>query len=208
MAYLWTQIEKYLEKSWFILTLIVINFLGSIYGFYWYKYQLEETPNKWLLFVPDSPTSSSFFTLFLILYYFRKKSPFIESMASITSFKYGIWAVAMILWGAWGRDPSLIKIFTVQSISWSDVMLMSSHLGMAIEAVLFFKKYSYGTLSLVLVAIWTLINDYIDYSRDVHPWLAESISNIDSIVARFTVGLSILTILLFYILSYIRRKQA
>ncbi|TCS84153.1 DUF1405 domain-containing protein [Tepidibacillus fermentans] len=208
MAYLWQKIDQYLEQSWFILTLIVINFLGSIYGFYWYKYQLLETPKKWLIFVPDSPTSSTFFTLFLIFYYFRKKSPLIEAMASITSFKYGIWAVVMILWGALARDSSLIKILTIQSITWSDVMLMGSHLGMALEAILFFKKYSYGIISVLLIAVWTLFNDYIDYSQDVHPWLAESISNIDPIVARFTVGLSILTILLFYFLSYLRRKQA
>jgi len=208
MTYIWAQIEKSLERSWFILTLIGINFLGSIYGFYWYKYQMESTPGKWLIFVPDSPTSSSFFTFFLILYYFKKKSPILEAMASVTSFKYGIWAVAMILWGAWARDSSLIKILTVQSISWSDVMLMSSHLGMAIEAILFFKKYSYGIISLGIIAIWTFLNDYIDYSQDVHPWLADSISNIDPTVAHFTVGLSIFTILLFYFLYYVRRKQA
>ncbi|MFV9510675.1 DUF1405 domain-containing protein [Tepidibacillus sp. LV47] len=205
---LWRQIERYLEQSWFILTLIIINFLGSIYGFYWYKNQLMDTPAEWLIFVPDSPTSSTFFTLFLILYYFRKKSPIIEAMASITSFKYGIWAVVMILWGALAKDSSWMKIFMVQTITWSDGMLMMSHLGMAFEAILFFKKYSYGPLSIGFIAIWTLLNDYIDYSKDVHPWLKESISHIDPIVARFTLGLSIFTILLFYFLSYLRRKQA
>ncbi len=208
MTKLFETIEYYLQQRWFILTLIVINFLGTIYGFYWYKNQLLQTPTEWLIFVPDSPTSSMFFTIFLILYYFNKKSPFIEAMGSITAFKYGIWAVVMILWGAWAEVPSITKIIMVETISWTDVMLMLSHLGMAVQAILFFHKYHYGFFAILFVGTWTLLNDFYDYTKDIHPWLPYTISDIDFTVGQFTIFLSGFTLLLFYFLSLLRRKLA
>ena len=208
MTRFFETIEYYLQQRLFILSLIFINFLGSIYGFYWYKNQLLQTPKEWLIFVPDSPTSSAFFTIFLILYYFKKKSPLIEAMASITSFKYGIWAVVMILWGAWAEEPSITKIIMVDTITWTDVMLMASHLGMALQAILFFHKYHYAFFSIVVIGAWTLLNDFYDYTRDIHPWLPYSISDIDFTVGQFTIFLSGFTLLLFYFLSILRRKLA
>lgn len=208
MTKLFETIEYYLQQRWFILTLIVINFLGSIYGFYWYKNQLLQTSTEWLIFVPDSPTSSMFFTIFLILYYFNKKSPFIEAMGSITAFKYGIWAVVMILWGAWAEESSITKILMIETITWTDVMLMLSHLGMAVQAILFFRKYHYGFFAILFVGTWTLLNDFYDYTKDIHPWLPYTISDIDFTVGQFTIFLSGFTLLLFYFLSLLRRKLA
>jgi len=185
-------IESFFERKWFIISLIIINLLGSIYGFYWYKNQLMITPSQWLIFVPDSPLSSSFFTVFLILYYFRKKSPLIEALAAITSFKYGMWATIIIIWG--------------NSITWVDIMLMTSHLGMAVEAVLFYKKYSYQLASVLIAGAWIIVNDFVDYSQDVHPWLPTSLSTIDHTVGYFTISLSVFTIILFYLLNKLRKK--
>lgn len=201
-------IDYYLEQKWFIITLLFINLLGSIYGFYWYKNQLLATPAKWLIFVPDSPTASAFFTIFLLLYFFKIKVPLIEAFASITLFKYGIWATTVIFWGAWAVKPSVIHIITLETINWIDLMLMLSHLGMALEALLFFKKYTYGFLSVFLVGVWIFVNDFIDYIQDVHPWLPKSIGAIDYKVGEFSLYLSGFTLVLFYFLSIMRRKKA
>jgi hypothetical protein len=91
-----------LRKRTVLWILFIVNFLGSIYGFYWYKEQLALTEPKVLtLFVPDSPTASAFFTFVLLLYLCSRRSPLLEAFASITLFKYGIWAVVMIFWGAY-----------------------------------------------------------------------------------------------------------
>ncbi|OEF99020.1 hypothetical protein BHF71_10190 [Vulcanibacillus modesticaldus] len=203
----WEKIENYLQKTWFIVLLIIVNLAGSIYGFYWYKNQLLKTPKEWLIFVPDSPLSSTFFTIFLILYLFKKKVPFIEGLASIFMFKYGVWATTIIIWGAWVVEPSYIKILMVETISWVDVMLMLSHTAMAIEAVLFFRKYSYGFFTIFVVGLLLFLNDFIDYTQNVHPWLPKSISSLDFTVGEFTMYLSGLTLILFYFLSIIRRKN-
>lgn len=201
------KVNYLLESKLFIITLIIANLAGSIYGFYWYKNQLLQSPQKWLIFVPDSPLASTFFTIFLILYLFRKKSPLIEALASITLFKYGIWATAVIIWGAWTKDPSVLKIFTLETVNWIDVMLMTSHLAMALEAILFFRKYSYGFFSLFLVGLWIFTNDFIDYTQDVHPWLPRNINSIDYLIGQYTIYLSGITLLVFYFLSILRRKN-
>ena len=43
--------------------LLIINFFGTIYGYYWYKWQLAVTEPIFYIFVPDSPTASLFFVL-------------------------------------------------------------------------------------------------------------------------------------------------
>ncbi len=207
MLTMWRTLEYYLEKKWFIISLILINFAGSIYGFIWYKEQILETPIKWLIFVPDSPMASSFFTIFLILYLFKKKIPFIEALASITMFKYGIWATAIIIWGAWATEPSVIQMITLNTINWIDVMLMVSHLAMALAVILFYKKYHYGFLSIFIVGLWIFSNDVIDYTQGVYPWLPKSIDALHQKVGEYTLYLSGFTLLLFYILSIFKRKN-
>ncbi|MDK2820448.1 MAG: hypothetical protein PWP31_413 [Clostridia bacterium] len=43
-----------------------INIIGTIYGYYWYKEQLINTPLIWCFFTPDSPLSTTLFALALI----------------------------------------------------------------------------------------------------------------------------------------------
>lgn len=42
--------------------LFAVNAAGTAYGYYWYRYQLADTPPLFLPFVPDSPTASLFFS--------------------------------------------------------------------------------------------------------------------------------------------------
>lgn len=203
---MWNTINSYLQKKTFIITLIIINLLGSIYGFYWYRNQLLDSPIEFLIFVADSPLSSTFFTIFLILYLNNKKIALIEALASITLFKYGIWAISIIIWGAWSVEPSFVKILMVDTISWIDVMLIIGHLGMTLEALIFFKKYTYGFWSIILVGLWIFANDILDYTLDIHPWLPQSLNSFDQEVGKFTLILSGFTLILFYFLSVLRRK--
>jgi uncharacterized membrane protein YpjA len=188
----WSWIATFFQQRTILWSLLVINFLGSIYGFYWYKNQLAVTPPQWLIFVPDSPTASAFFTVVLLLYLMGRKSPLLEAFAAITLFKYGIWAVMMIIWGAMTEPVSFFEALT-----WQHWMLMGSHLGMALEAFLFVPFYTYKIREILIVSAWTLLNDALDYGVDIHPWLAPGLEPIDHIVGIFTVSLSMVSILLF-----------
>lgn len=191
--------RSFLTSPFMLWSLFWINSLGTVYGYYWYWDQLVYTVSNrplWMvLLVPDSPTASLFFTLALIfLLRDRFKGPvstpvrrIIETVAVVASFKYGIWAVAMIVGGAYQGEP----------MAWQDWMLIGSHLGMAAEALLFVRFFQIRPISWLIAALWVLGNDFIDYSYEIYPWLPDALmENIDQVKA-FTWGLSLFSVLLF-----------
>lgn len=186
-----------LKQRWVIWTLFFINFLGTVYGYYWYKNQIASTPLHLVPFVPDSPTASLFFTLVLLLLLFNKKSSFIAAFAAVTSIKYGIWAVVAIVWGAGLGDPLYFDHF----------MLIFSHLGMAIEAILFYRFYRIKWIHLVVVAVWTLWNDVLDYTLDIHPWTTRQLEAHHDQLALFTFTLSLVCIVFVAFLVQKQRKE-
>ncbi|MFD0680894.1 MULTISPECIES: DUF1405 domain-containing protein [unclassified Paenibacillus] len=202
--------KAFLSSRFMLWSLFWINLLGTIYGYQWYWKQLTYTAETmsaiFLPFVPDSPTASLFFTAaigFLLMdsYLLRGTEPrykwirgIVEAFAVITSFKYGIWAVSMIWAGVYQGD----------SVSWQDWMLTISHLGMAAEALLYLRLYTYRPLSIFLVAIWAFLNDYMDYGYGVYPWLPESLEDDLNAVATFTVELSFVSVIVAYVMMKIR----
>lgn len=184
MIWIWEWFRQSLTKRWFLWTLLVVNLLGTIYGFIWYGNQLAATPVFLRPFVPDSPTGSGLFTLVLLTYLLGRHVPVLEALAGITNFKYGVWAVCIIVAG-WIMGNEL---------RWTDIMLMVSHAGMAIESVLYARFFKLSILPVGIAALWTLNNDFLDYVMKIHPWLPSVLEPYDGIVGLFTVMLSLLSI--------------
>ena len=119
-----------------------------------------------VIFVPDSPTASLFFSLALLLLLYPPRGrgslfqQFIEALAVVTSVKYGIWAVAIIFAGQAQGDV----------LAWQDWMLVASHTAMAVEALLFVRLFHYRWTALTGAIAWTLLNDTVDYTYGVFPW--------------------------------------
>lgn len=146
-------IYPFLVNRSFLILLLLVNILGTIYGFYWYGWQLADTPTIFLPFVPDSPTASLFFVLVLGALLLKKNWPLLEALAVVTLFKYGIWAVVM----------NILVYFVQGELDIAGYMLMFSHFAMAVEGLLYAPFYRFKWQHLVLAAIWTLHNDVIDY---------------------------------------------
>ena len=184
-----------LDKK-FIFILFLINFFGTIYGYYWYMPQLSVTPDIFLLFVPDSPTASLFFTVFLLFFLFNKNVPYIEALGLVTLFKYGTWAVVM----------NLLTLALDGTLSPAGYMLMASHAGMAIQGILYAPFYKIKMRHLVVAGIWTLHNDIIDYVFEMMPRYSSLMTYMDEI-GYFTFWLSIASLLLAYWLTAERKKK-
>lgn len=136
-----------------LVLLFVINFLGTVFGYYWYKSQLLRTPSIFLPFVPDSPTASLFFVFVLVAFILGRNWPLLEALAIVTLIKYGIWAVVM----------NFLVFMVEGEIDPIGLMLMASHGAMAIQGVLYAPFYRFKLWHLVVTGIWTLHNDVIDY---------------------------------------------
>ncbi len=191
------KIYDVLGQRWAVFLLLVINIPGTIYGYIWYESQLSNTPPIFYIFVPDSPTASLFFVIVLIAFLFRRSIPIVEALASVTLFKYGVWAVVMIVSaGAAGSE-----------MRWDHYMLICSHLGMAIQGLLYAPYYRIKPWHLIVVAIWTLHNDVIDYIYGMHPTVSHLILPYYQEIAYFTFWLSISSLFIVYLLNNNQKKR-
>lgn len=177
----------FLANKSILILLLIINIFGTIYGYYWYGYQLRDTPDIFLPFVPDSPTASLFFVFVLLAFLLKKNWGLVEALAIITLFKYGIWAVAM----------NLLTLYTTGYLPWEGYMLIASHLAMAIQGILYSPFYQIKAWHLIVAAIWTIHNDIIDYVFGMMPRYSDLMLYIDRI-GYFTFWLSLLSIFIGY----------
>ncbi|CAG9608291.1 DUF1405 domain-containing protein [Pseudoneobacillus rhizosphaerae] len=136
-----------------LLLLLIVNIIGTLYGYYWYGWQLADTPTKFLVFVPDSPTASLFFVFVLIAFLLKRNWGLMEALAIVTLFKYGIWAVVM----------NLLVLVEMGELDWLSYMLIGSHFAMAVQGILYAPFYRIKVWHIIVTAIWTLHNDVIDY---------------------------------------------
>ncbi|MGB6409110.1 MAG: DUF1405 domain-containing protein [Planococcus donghaensis] len=191
------KISTWLMYRPFLILLFVVNLAGSIYGYIWYGWQLKITDPIFLVFVPDSPTASLFFTIVLGLWIFGKRNRLIEALAFVTLIKYGLWAVVM----------NLLTLWEVGSIGWIGWMLIGSHFAMALQAVLYIEHYRFGWLSVALTAIWTLHNDVIDYVFGQMP-IYSRLSEYSSQIGYFTFWLSIVCVGFAFYVAHLNKSQS
>ena len=169
---------------------LIINVLGTIYGYIWYGYQLAETPAIFLIFVPDSPTASLFFCFVLVGFILKKNFKLFEALAIITLVKYGIWAVVM----------NILTLMETGYLPIEGYMLIVSHGAMAVQGILYSPYYRFKLRHLVAAGIWTLHNDVIDYVFKMMPWYGSLMKYLPQI-GYFTFWLSIFSIGVAYYFS-------
>lgn len=200
----WFFSKSFLMNRNFLWPLFLINLLGTIYGYIWYDGQIQWTIAnfenwRWLLvFVPDSPTASLFFTIAVLFMLYPPKGTsrlvrwfrtIIEALAVVCSVKYGIWATAIIIAGATQGE----------TLEWQSYMLMTSHLAMAFEALLYVRFMRVGGISLIIATGWLLLNDTLDYHYGIYPFLPRALYDYVTEVKWFTISLSLASLIAAYL---------
>ncbi|KUP30151.1 hypothetical protein AU385_17160 [Bacillus halotolerans] len=174
-----------------LILVLAINFLGTVYGYYWYLPQLLETPARFLIFVPDSPTATFFFLFVLLAFLMKRNAPLFEALALVTLVKYGLWAVGM----------NLLVLAVTGDLPWEGYMLIASHFAMAVQGVLYSPYFRFSLWHLVIAAVWTLHNDVIDYLFGMMPQYS-MLSEYMTDIGYGTFWLSIFSIgLAFYLVT-------
>lgn len=200
MRILFTQAWYILTSRLFLTLLLIINFFGTIFGYYWYSSQLSTTEPQFLIFVPDSPTASLFFCLAIVGWLLGKHFKLIEALALITLVKYGLWAVVM----------NLLTLVENGSIGPDGWMLVCSHFLMAVEGILYMSKYRFKPIHIAIAAIWTLHNDIIDYVYGQMP-IYRSLQQYADHIGYFTFWLSIVCIFIAFLVynkrEYLQKLQ-
>jgi len=172
----------------FILFILITNVLGTIYGWYYYKNQLLNSPFYFWIFIVDCPNSTLFFSVALYLTIKGKRNDFLNFFASANLIKYGIWTCFVLLFHR-------SYFFTVNSTLYSAIFV--THALLVVQGILFanatrFNKYCYLTL------LWFFVNDYLDYFAGTHPYMPKT--NIE-VIKILTFSLSIISFIVVYILT-------
>ncbi len=181
------KLKYFFTQKSFLILLFLINLFGTIYGYIWYESQLAITPLIFIPFVPDSPTATLFFTIFLLFFIFGRNVPYVEALAVTSLFKYGVWAVAM----------NLLTLWVNGELVWQGYMLIASHGAMAIQGLLYLPHYKIKLKHLTVAAVFLLHNEIIDYVFGMMP-IYSSLSMYQNQIGYFTFWLSIFTIILVY----------
>ncbi len=155
--------QKVMKTPWFYWLVMLVSLIGTIYGFYWYKYQLAETPIKFWLFTPDCPRAVLFFLIWIFLVARNLPSETFRVVAVADLIKYGIWTVSVI--GLFWVDR---RIYYLQH-----VMLFISHFGMLVLGVVFAIRMKISRRAFWITSIWLFMNDFVDYYFGVFPWLPD-----------------------------------
>ncbi len=202
---LWNWFLSIPDQRPLILALVVINFLGSLYGFYWYRDQLATTSPWVWIFVADSPLSTFYLTILLLLLLWSGRighgdgadaagtyTP-IDGLAYLGLVKYGFWTM-FIIGLYWKMGGAFV---------WVDLMLFLSHGAMLVQALLFFRRHPSSRNSLLFAMAWFLVDDYLDYFKGYHATYPETSPEFGLVR---TVSL-ISTWVVFAIFWFWRRRQ-
>jgi len=183
----WNWFDRaFLQNRSFQIALFWVNLLGTVYGYVWYwdqlVYTVQHKPEWLVLFVPDSPTASLWFTVSLgVLLFAPEAIPssligFVAALGTISSIKYGIWAVVM----------NFAVMVQGQPLVWEEWMLIVSHLGMAVEALLFVRFFQIRLPHFIFSALLLFLNDWLDYNTGIYPWLRKILEDDLSAIETFT----------------------
>ncbi len=149
------------ERRRFMQLMLAINIPGSVYGYYWYRLQLAANPVTAWPVIPDSPRSTTFFAVAMMLLLLGRRANWFQAVAYTAVIKYGTWAVVMIV-QAWllGDRQNFI-----------DWMLLVSHAGMAVQGFVFLRHLHIAAAAVTIPALWMIFNDVMDYVFMYHPYL-------------------------------------
>lgn len=158
---LWRDFWRDPWQPRYVIPLVFINLLGSLYGYYWYHEQLSTIPFYLWIFVSDSPLSTTLFALALLVRGNGLLRRLFQVVAFTATIKYGIWAVVIIThyWALYGN------------LEFTEIMLWVTHLGMAAEGIIFLKTLPVERVIGYISGMWMLLNDTMDYYAGLHPYL-------------------------------------
>lgn len=183
---------------------ILLNLLGTAFGFWFYSAQLSETPMIMWPIVPVSPLATLFMALSLAAWRLDISAEWLHALAFVGCLKYGLWTpfVQIVINGPGAIDPLLYQF------------LIWSHLAMAVQAFLIHRYASFPVWAVAIATAWFVLNDMLDYFLTVfggphHTWIRELYVNggFDRTVAAFdyAAGFAVVTTVLAVFLALATR---
>jgi len=147
--------KNILSNKRLLIALAIINFVGFLYGIYYYHYQLSITPFYLWVFTMDSPLPVLLFVFVAYFLYYNKKVPqWLLFLTVVGLIKYGFWTALVILLFFdyfFGFAPFIYAIN------------LPLHIGMILAGAVLTTKLKPKFPDLIVILAFFLINDTLDY---------------------------------------------
>lgn len=181
------------EAPWYeyrpLLKLVVlINLLGTVFGFIYYRYLFGLTPSYLWPVVPDSPGSTLLFAVALTLVLYDRKIDFLSFLACASTIKYGLWTMFVIVY--------FPEHFLAPAVKWFYYMMFFLHFGMVIQVVVLARTIEHKQHYLLITLLWFFVNDYFDYVHGTGPLTTHGLPL--GVVGLATAGLTLFSSLAVY----------
>ncbi|WP_345784756.1 DUF1405 domain-containing protein [Halobellus ordinarius] len=139
-----------LRYAWLI---VIINLAGTAFGFWYYRFQLAQTPLVMWPFVPDSPAATLLVALSLAAWKLDLDIEWLHMLAFFGNIKLGLWTpfVQLFLNGPGGIEP------------WLYWFLIVSHLAMSLQSFLIYRYAEFSVGAVAVATVWYGFNDIVDY---------------------------------------------
>jgi uncharacterized membrane protein YpjA len=177
-----------------ILMVLLINLLGTFFGFLYYGYMFEIFPKTLWIFIPDSPGSTLLFAAALYFILIGKKKDVLSFLASVSVMKYGFWTMFTILfYSDYFLSPSNLVFY---------YLMFFLHFGMFVEPVLVVHKIDFKKRYLIISAFWFLLNDYFDYVVGVNPITTYGFSDMGTVAVVSVISTVVLIAFMYYLTTH------
>ncbi|MFQ6105524.1 MAG: DUF1405 domain-containing protein [Candidatus Hydrothermarchaeaceae archaeon] len=140
---------------------MLINLLGTLFGFLYYRAMLSAAPLWLWVFIPDSPMSTLLFGVSIFLILIGKKRNILSFVSCVYVMKYGFWTIFVILFYP--------EHFLSPANFYFSILMILLHFGMLVEPLLILHTIEVRKSYLTFSVLWFLLNDYFDYIVGTNP---------------------------------------
>ena len=142
-----------LRLAWLI---VAVNLAGTVFGFWYYRFQFAGTPTVMWPFVPDSPIATLLFALAVAAWKLGRELPWLTALAFFGNIILGLWTPYTLLvfsdgFFAQGIHPAMYAF------------LFFSHLAMVVQALVLHRISDFPVWAVAVALAWYGVDLIVDY---------------------------------------------
>ena len=141
-----------LSLAWVV---VATNFVGTAFGFWYYRFQFAAEPLAMWPLVPDSPVATFFIAASLALWKLGRSNEVVNALAFFGCWKLGFWT------------PFVLVAFADGFLATTPLpmygFLLGSHLMMVVEAFVIHRYSDFPVGAVAVAVVWYGLNDLVDY---------------------------------------------
>lgn len=141
-----------LRHAWLI---VVINLVGTAFGFWYYRFQFAGTPLVMWPWVPDSPLATLFMAASLALWKLDRSSEIVNALAFFGNIKLGGWtAFVLVVFNDAFLAGTALPMYA---------FLLTSHLAMVVQAFVIHRYSRFSIPAIGVTLAWYTFDLAVDY---------------------------------------------